>query len=91
MLILAQAQPALTSSFSWTNAVYTLALVAVAVGVIWWKLWRLRLEIHLLVTELPHMGSEFIRSELRDLREDLNETRAKVRVIEEKCGLNGQV
>lgn len=76
--------------FSTTNALWSLGLFLVGLAVIVWKMHKLRMEIHALVVGLPRIGSEFIHEELDSIKESLNETRARVRLIEEQIGLNGE-
>lgn len=79
----------LTHTFSWPNAIWSFILFCFALGIILWKLRRLREEIHNLVVHLPHMGSEFLKGEMEEMREGLRQTRARVQIVEEKIGLNG--
>lgn len=76
--------------FNWRNGLWSLGLFALALGVVWYKLHLLRLEIHALVERLPQIGSEFIRNQMAELREELNTTRARVQICEERLGLNGE-
>lgn len=90
---LAQVQPlhhAITASFSWSNAIYTALMCLVLGTIIWWKMHLMRLEIHQLVVGLPKIGSEFIHEELMEMRRDLDQARASIKVIEEHVGLNGE-
>jgi len=75
-----------TGSIAWPNILWSLLLF----GIILWKIRRLRDEIHQLVEGLPTMGSQFIRSELNEVRDELDRTRARVQICEERLGLNGQ-
>lgn len=79
----------INASFSLVNAVYSLALVVILGGIIWYKMHLLRMEIHALVEKLPQIGSEFIRQELDELKDELDRTRARVAVCEERHGLDG--
>jgi type II secretory pathway component PulF len=72
------------------NGAWSLGLFLVLCGIIWYKMHRLRLEIHTLVESLPTLGSQFIKQQLADVRYDLDTTRARVMICEEKLGLNGQ-
>lgn len=81
--------PPVINAFSWLNAMWSLSLFAILVGVIWYKLHRLRMEIHALVQSLPSLGSQFIKHDLVDLRSLLDETRARITVCEERMGLDG--
>ena len=78
-----------TTQFSWINALWSLGLFFLGLGVMWYKLHLLRMEIHTLVEKLPQIGSEFIRGELSEMQDQLDETRARQRIIEEHCGING--
>lgn len=82
--------PPINHELSLPNALWSLGLFVLAVGIIFRRDRLLRASIHDLVVNLPHMGSEFIRQQLSDLREDLNETRANVQIIKEHVGLNGE-
>lgn len=72
------------------NAIYSLSLVVILGGIIWYKMHLLRMEIHELVERLPKIGSEFIRQELEEIHEKLDRTRARVSLCEERIGLNGE-
>lgn len=78
------------TQFNLVNGIWSLSLFLVLCGVIWYKMHRLRLEIHALVESLPTLGSVFIKQQLADVKEDLDTTRARVMICEEKLGLNGQ-
>lgn len=79
-----------TEQFSWTNAVWSLGLFVLLAGVIWYKMHLLRSEIHQLVDALPRIGSEFVKREVAELRDALRETRARLVIVEERLGLNGE-
>lgn len=76
-------------AFSWPNALWSLALIVVLGGIIWYKMHLLRMEVHTLVEMLPNLGSEFIRRELSDVRRDLDEMMARLGLCEERQGYNG--
>lgn len=79
-----------TTSFSLINAAWSLGLFLLAVAVLLWKLHRMRLEVHALVVALPTMGSEFVRREIEELKQEVDRTRVRVSICEEQLGLNGQ-
>jgi|GEM_PF-3101959 len=78
------------TAFSWPNAMWSLGLIFLLGGVIWYKLHLLRMEIHSLVERMPSLGSEFIRREMFDVRRDLEATIARVRLCEHRQGINGE-
>lgn len=77
-------------AFSLYNAIWSISLFLIGLGVIWYKMHLLRMEIHKLVEGLPRIGSEFIHAELQDVRDELDRTRARQKIIEEHCGINGE-
>jgi hypothetical protein len=83
------AVPVITA-FSWPNAFWSLGLFTILGVVIWYKLHLLRIEIHSLAEKLPNLGSEFIRSEISEVRRDLERTMARVRLCERRQGVNGE-
>jgi hypothetical protein len=77
--------------FSVINAVCGVLLFVIAMGTIWYRTAKLHLEMRELVAALPRMGSEFIREEIKDVRQDLDITRARVSNCERELGLDGEV
>lgn len=72
-----------------TNALWSVFLVVLVVGVMWYKMHLMRKEIHQLTESLPTIGSQFIRAQLVEVKADLDTTRARVTICEQKLGLNG--
>lgn len=71
------------------GVLWSLGLAGLVVGIFWYKLHLMRLEIHRLVESLPQIGSEFIREQMKELRQDMDVTRARVRICEQKLNLDG--
>ena len=71
--------------FSWVNGIWSLLLF----GLVIVKIYRLRLAIEHLAEALPKIGSEFIQDEVRGLNRELDETRARIMMLEDYLGLDG--
>lgn len=73
-----------------SNALWSFLLFCVAMGVLWYKIHGMKMEIHTLIERLPSMGSAFVRREIEDLKQESGETRARLTICEDKLGLDGE-
>lgn len=75
--------------FVWSNALWSFALFVLAMSVFLLKMHAMRKRLDALIQALPTLGSQFVRAEIEELKQEASETNARLNVCEEKLGLDG--
>lgn len=74
----------------WVNYAFPNVWTLLVLAVVFYKYHRLRKSIEKLTASLPHLGDEFLKDEMHNLTTELQEVRARIILVEQHLGLNGE-